>query len=441
MLIRFAVKNFLSFREEQSLSMVKGKESRLKSHVNEDKTAGLQTLRGAVIYGANASGKSNLIEAMRYAQLFIVANNKNNIDKAFRLSEINKVQPSSFNFEFKINNNAYSYGFESKGKNIISEWLYQINSKAKDTLIFKRSPKTGDKANIEFNFSHKLLKEISDKEKEDLKSLARFTPDDTLFMYDAKIRTIKLFLEPLKWFENSLMILRPNSSLALPVLAKKLEEDKKFYNYVSKLLKNSDTGIDHIKCVRDSKLLEEIPNETLEEIKAVEENEATFVFMAKRIMVTKKQNELIAHKFVTVHKSRENKEIEFELENESDGTNKLIDLSFAFFFEDVKDRVLVIDELDRSLHPAVTEMLHDIHYSNPHLDSQLIIATHEHYLLKQDCYRRDEIWFVEKNAYGESRLYSLSEYRKIRHDKDIEKDYLLGRFGAVPYIRRAYAKA
>ena len=123
MLIRFTVKNFASFSEEQTLSMVKSRASLLPSHINEDKSGEFQTLRGAVIYGANASGKSNLVDAIHFARNAILDDNKSNKDTSFKLSDETKGQPSSFNFEFKIEGEAFSYGFESQRRIINREWL------------------------------------------------------------------------------------------------------------------------------------------------------------------------------------------------------------------------------------------------------------------------------------------------------------------------------
>jgi len=436
MLIRFTVKNFKSFWDEQSLSMVKGRESRLPHHINADETGGFKTLRGAVLYGSNASGKSNLIEAIRYAQNFIVHNHKGNTDLQFRLDAEALKSPSSFDFEFKIDNKAFSYGFESKGKEVVREWLYEIDSSGQDRRIFERFPKTGDKADIKFG--ERIKKEIKltkdTKDWNDIEAIARTTPDDTLFLYDSKKRNLKFFLKQFKWFEKKLRILSPES------IEPFFTEDDAFIAFLTKVLKAADTGISEVRLQKEDDFSKiKIPPEIKERIRKDLKN-GGFVFIANsvglRLVIKKDDNNLCVNRLVTVHKTKSGDEIEFDLKDESDGTRRLIDVAPAFFSCNASDRVLIIDELDRSLHPIITEMLHGAHFDNlSRINSQLILATHEHYLLSQEFYRRDEIWFVEKDNFGISKLYSLSEYKE-RHDKDIEKAYLLGRYGAKPNVRR-----
>ncbi len=437
MLIRFTIKNYASFLEEQSLSMIKGREVKLPEHINDDETSGFKTLRGAVIYGSNASGKSNLIEAMGYAKNFIAHNIKSDKDQTFKLNDVQNKEPNNINFEFKINNKAYSYGFESQGKEVIREWLYEIFTTRQDKMLFERSPKTGEKADIKF--SPKIKKEIEREEFDDLMAAARTTPDDTLFLHDAKKRNIKLFLEPLKWFEEKLLILNPES---VEPFSKQRDE---FMKFLTKVLKAADVGIHRVELEKEENLLKFMPQKLADRIEeTLKDGDSAFVVSdsitdKKRLLVTKKQGKLCAYRLVTIHRTKEGKDIKFELDRESDGTRRLIDLAPAFFSKNVPDRVLIIDELDRSLHPKITEMLHDAHYNDPaRINGQMILATHEHYLLSQEFYRRDEIWFIEKDEFGISNLYSLSDY-KIRHDKDIEKDYLLGRYGATPYVRKINA--
>jgi len=442
MLIRFTVKNFSSFLEEQSLSMIKTTERRLPNHVCKDKTGGFQTLRGAVIYGSNAAGKSNLIKAMGYAREFIVSDEKMDRKQNFKLDTKSAQEPSSFNFEFKIDGKAYSYGFESLGSKVFGEWLYQIHHNKPDIMLFERKPKKDGQANITFN-KKALNKLIKNPEHawDDLYAIARTTPDDMLFLYDAKNRNITMFLSPLKWFKEKLLIVYPNTGLSS---AKELlSKDKEYFiNFITKLLKIADIGINGFKLKPIENTKATFPPEIIENLdKNLKENVVALLdFDYEKMIATKEAGEVCIYRLITVHKTKEGKEIEFELREESDGTRRLIDLAPAFFSKNVPDRVLVFDELDRSLHPMVTEMLHDAHYNDSSdKNGQMILATHEHYLLRQDLYRRDEIWFVAKDQYGISKIFSLSEFKE-RYDKDIEKNYLLGRYGATPCIGKLYAK-
>jgi len=153
------------------------------------------------------------------------------------------------------------------------------------------------------------------------------------------------------------------------------------------------------------------------------------------LLIKKIPKGLVAERIVTIHHDQEKKEVVFELNEESAGTRRLIDLAPVFFDPENDGRTIIIDEMDRSLHPTITRLLHKAHYEDlSNENNQLIIATHEHYLLSQDYFRRDEIWFVEKDRTGNSELFSLTEFDGVRFDKDIQKDYLIGRYGAVPNI-------
>lgn len=437
MLIRFTLKNFGSFLNEQTLSLLKGKETQLTDHLNEDTSGNLKTLRGAIIYGANASGKSNLLEAIKYARDKVVFNNNEESSFQFLLDETAASCPSSFDFEFKIDNKAYAYGFEVLGKNIIREWLYEISSKKSDKMLFERHPKTTDTADIKFGST---ISKMSGQAWQDLQAAARTTPDDTLFLHDAKRRNIKLFLTPLRWFESKLRVLSPDSVQPFS------EQRQDFLVFLEDLLKAADVGIQRVDLVRESDLSKfNLPTSMLKEMdERLQEGGTGFVAGTMpqnriRLLIQKEEGQLCAYRLVTVHRAKDGTEVRFELDRESDGTRRLIDIAPAFFSKDVPDSVLVADELDRSLHPLITEMLHNAHYSDKsRINGQLILATHEHYLLSQEFYRRDQIWFVEKDRQGISRLYSLTDYQ-VRHDKDIEKDYLLGRYGATPYIRNLNA--
>lgn len=439
MLIRFAVKNFASFCEEQTLSMERSPATLLSNHINEDTSGGFKTLRGAVVYGANASGKSNLIEAMNFAKNFILHDNKSNKDTSFRLSDETKDQPSSFDFEFKIDGEAFSYGFESKGRIVVKEWLYKIKHNSEfDTLIFERGDKKNGKADITFNQKINGAK-LTPNEVTALKTIAEGTPDNALFLSDSKKRNLTYFLKPLKWFEEKLLIIKNGRAPIHLGLEFMVINDNVFCDFLNKLLQSADTGVHKVELQDfDNKTNEMIPPKLLEDItENLKINESAFISNGgSRYLVTKEDEEIKTKRLVTFHKNKAGNDIRFELSEESDGTLRLIEFAPAFFDTKTKGVVLVIDELDRSLHPALTEMFHGAHFNNTdRKNAQLILATHEHYLLSQEFYRRDEIWFVEKNEYGESRLYSLNDY-SLRYDKNIRKDYLLGRYGATPHVRK-----
>ncbi|WP_179188640.1 AAA family ATPase [Kiloniella majae] len=416
----------------------------MSDHICEKEVNGYKLLRGAIIYGANAAGKSNLVHSMQTAREFIVHGIDIPKHKAFRLSRATEMQPSSFDFEFVIEENSYAYGFEVFNGIVVKEWLYEIQYRKEDKLIFSRE-------NDENSSITRLgvgMKRVS-KQKKTLKSLEDLmnsTPLEKLILTDLISRNVAsligqdaldFFVSINKWFLNKLEV-RKVGAKADPVdLERYLEtNDKEFKEGIERVLKRADTGISRIEFLQyEGELNAIIPSkELIDHIHSIEEGERIFVqFQRRRYLVTCRDGMPMVSRIMVVRKNTDGEDKLFELNEESDGTRRIIDLA-SILLKKNNDCVLVIDEMDRSLHPVITKLFHDMHY-NKGGNSQLIIASHEHYLLSQDYYRRDEIWFVEKSATGNTILYSLADYDiGVRFDKDIRKDYLLGRYGAIPKV-------
>ena len=440
MLIRFVIKNFLSFNEEVEFSMIAGLARKHPHHVIKDPAwNGINLLRSAVIYGANASGKSNLIKAMSFAQDLIVNGTKPRQlipITCHKLSQACAELPSKFEFEFKSQGQYYAYGFELDARKVHSEWLYRIN-KNTQRMIFERETKE-DKVAVEFG-------EIDFEDKDDrqfLQFVARGTRPNQLFLTESIDRNVKSFEGVFSWFTAVLKIIFPKSRfLRMPIGTGEGDERS---NFLLRYLQLFDTGISGLAWqpidVEETGLsgLAEILLKTasLTDLPVTSSVALHGPTGNKHYVLRKNEDQKVeAFKPMAKHRMVEcDQDVLLEIEDESDGTQRLMDLIPALFELFNHNRVFVIDELDRSLHSNLSyKILEHFLNNNPEQQSQFIVTTHESNLLNLSLLRRDEIWFVEKDTAGASSLYSLEEFAP-RYDKDIRKGYLLGRFGAIPVV-------
>jgi len=418
MLLEFTIGNFLSIKTKKTLSL---EATSIKEHLDTNvvKLDRFQLLRGAVIYGANAGGKSNLIKAMSTMRRIV----KQSFDASstdelgitpFLLSTETSNKPSFFEILFLIGTVRYRYGFEVDNTSVKSEWLFESKIKSEKPLFIRE----GD--GIDVSPSFKEAKDLEEK-----------TRDNALFLSVLDQFNGTTAKSIMKWFSNFITISGLSHERYKNVTFKMLEDE----NTKPQLLdfyKKLDLGFDEID-------LEKNPFDTKD--------------------ITKLFNEEIAKQFIsdiegkskidikTIHKkyNNENEVVGFEKfdmrRQESSGTNKVFNISGPVF-DVLKDGgVLIIDELDASLHPLMTLMITKLFNSSEFnkTNAQLIFATHDTNLFEYGHYRRDQIYFVEKDVYGASDLYSLVEYKedggkKIRKDRSFEKDYIQGRYGAIPFI-------
>lgn len=403
MLIRFSFKNFKSFKNENCLDM---EATSLKEHeYNIVKTENGDYLKIAAIYGANASGKTNVLQAFCYMKKKVLVSDDSRINN--NLSEENiftfmiNNEPISLEVEILVENNKiYKYGFEVLNNAIISEWLYEKRVN-KFYEIFDR---TNNNIEVKDN-KNKLL------------GLAK-VDEETLFLnVFAKIdKNNEDFNNVYNWFidANYLDLGDPNFENALNNrISLKIIEDKKYKEELLKFIKTFDATIDSINIS---------PNE-LEELKNT--------------------NGVVKPELV--HNGEDGNKKALPLVLESNGTMKMFHL-FDFLMDTLRDgRVLFVDDLDAKLHPLLTRYIINLfHNSEKNIgNGQLIYSTHDIVNLNKETFRRDEIWFVEKDKNGVSELYSLSDYiiedengnaKKVRNDATYNKDYLTGRYGAIPVL-------
>ena len=437
MLIRFNVENFLSFNERSEFSLIANKERRLSSHYYKGK--GINILKSGVIYGANASGKSNFVKAIDFSRRIVVngIDKLNPVDCHFRLKEGNSLTPTIFQYEIRSGGKYYSYGFALKLKDnqIIEEWLYEIGQ-GKDKKVFDRFLNDADKHEIDIAIplSPKAKKRF-DVYREDF-----VNSDNLLFLSEMNRKSIEDFTEAVDfknvydWFDKRLTVVFPKSKYSgLNFIGDDNEMSETFNSFLNVF----QTGIHNVTSEEIDLDSFDVPKQIKEELTKNIEKAKSIIFEINGITYSLRKNEQNEYKIKKIgleHLDNQGKPIVFDFEDESDGTQRLFDFIPALHELTKTDSVFIIDELDRSLHSKLTYGIFEIFLElTKQNESQLIVTTHESLLLDLELLRRDEIWFVEKIK-NQSKLFSLDAF-KVRNDKIVRKDYLLGRYGAIPIFK------
>ena len=445
MLIRFSVENFLSFKDRVVFSMIPGSGT-LKPNHKSEKVKGISALKASIILGANASGKSNLIKAIDFGRELILVGTKSeqliNFQN-FRLDIAALSSNSRIEYEITHNGKNYAYGFVFNSKEIVEEWLYELKNKS-ESKIFERNTLKKDS----FDLAPLLAKNKKEEHQQFLKFIAKGTPNNQLFLTEIRTRKVKDnvtditdILNVIDWFQNSLKVIFPDDKYNEGIKSE-LVDNSKLQKTFEELLNYFDTGINGICLEKVEFESIDIPSKLTDLIKhdllSRDSEKGKSLMVSNRnttYFISKKGDEVLVHKFMTKHdvKGKEKQEL-FDTNDESDGTNRIIDFIPLIMDLLQGNKVFIIDEMERSLHPNLIYDLFDLFLEkSEHINSQLITASHESSLLTQKLFRKDEIWFAVKDKDGSSHLHSLEEYN-IRFDKEIRKDYLLGRYKAVPRI-------
>jgi uncharacterized protein len=442
MLLQVTIENFLSFRDATTFSML-GANSDLShaDHLAVDVAGkGKSLLPVAAIYGANAAGKSNLIKAIAFAKNLITEGTRNRQTiqiPTFKLGDYSK-KPSKFEFVFTYQKSQYSYGFTLNSSQILEEWLYGIPADKKKEICYFERVTSGNKVTI-LDYGA-ILRGKSNKDKQFLDFIAQGTRPNQLFLTEAIERNVSSLIPVYEWFSEVLTIISAESqSVGLEI---GIQTSKEFTDFLSKFLKYSGTGIDSVGIKEidfdfDSYFSEMSAGEREEIKQDLTDNSLVIVYNNGDYLLLKKEDDRIRLvQLKTNHQNEDGELIGFSLDEESEGTQRLIHLIPALFLlKEKNEKVIFIDELDRRLHPLLSQRFLEFFLQEfPEEDrNQLIFTTHDTNLLNLDMLRRDEIWFVEKDLQGSSSLYSLAEF-KIRPDLKVDKGYLNGRFGAIPFF-------
>lgn len=418
MLLEFSVSNYLSLKTKTTLNLLA---TPIKEHIDTNifSTGRYELLKGAVIYGANASGKSNFIKAMSTMRRLVLQSfEQSSADELdivpFLLNTETEGKPSFFEAVFLIDNVQYRYGFEVDNSKVHAEWLFEAQKKAEKPLFMREEEGI----------------EVMGKTFPEGKDLEGRTRDNALFLAVVDQFNGSIAKKIMKWFNNFITISGLSHEGYKGVTFGMLE-NKKTQNALLDFYKKLDLGFDDITIYKKPFNVKELPSDMPE-------------ILVKQLLTDFEGALKIDIK--TVHTKYDAKdkivgEVEFDMRSqESSGTNKLFNISGPVFDVLNVGGTLIVDELDASLHPLLTLAITKLFNSqafNPN-NAQLIFATHDTNLLNYGNYRRDQIYFVEKNKYGSSEMYSLVEYKeegkKIRKDRSFEKDYIEGRYGAIPYI-------
>jgi len=412
MLLEFSVNNFKSIKDTATLSM----NVATRDKGNNTSIRDYKILLSSVLYGANATGKSNFLKSLSFMAGIVLNQNKvtQSTDKLkyfpYTLSSETENASSSFEAVFFINEIKYRYGFELDNEKVYSEWLFQ-DTKGREAKLFYRD--------IDENIFY--INKTRFKEGVNLKTL-----DNHLFIWKCDQEGGEISSSILSWF-NNLNIIDGSDKDAYVNFTLQQLDNKKFKNDIVSLLKIADFGIENIdkeefpvnhKILDDFDFPDNIKEKMLsdsEKVKAVQ-----IKTQHKKFGASLKDYDLV----------------DFDLSVESMGTKQFFFISAPILDTLQKGKVLLIDEFGSSLHPMLTRHLVKI-FNNKKINkknAQLIFATHDTNMLDKSLLRRDQIWFTEKDYYGTTHLYSLAEYKNIRSSENFEKNYLQGKYGAIPFL-------
>lgn len=454
MFIRFNVRNFLSFDKNENgsteeFSMIAGKVRNKKEHIGND--GNLRLLKFAAVFGANASGKSNLVKAIGFMRDTVIDSLPDGYTEKYCKTNVgNKEKSSYFEVEIKIKEKYYAYGFEvilSRGS-FLSEWLIELTSDNKEKIIFIRDIQEGkyelgDLWKLK-GLYEKINNYIEDIQEDSSVLFLSIMNHNKRALYEKYNRAL-ILQEVYVWMETSLDINYPDE----PISSYSYMADTENVEEVCNMIAAFGTGISGFKMVNVSpekvffhlpkevreKLLQDLEKLSVEAKRNSEKYTEGFIMRSKRdfFILRLKDDEIICQ---TIQFSHNKKDTLYEIQEESDGTVRILDLLEILLSDEGK--TYVIDELDRCLHPSLTYKFVDIYLQMAAKKNiQLIVTTHESRLLDFDLLRRDEIWFVNKRKSGESDIYSLEEYN-ARFDQKIDKAYLEGRYGGVPVFSTVF---
>lgn len=434
MLIRFSVENYRSFHERQVFSMAAGKHTRHKEQVVVVK--GRRLLKAGIVFGANAAGKSNLIKAVNFGKNVAFRGIKGSVtmNRHFRIDPMAINRPGVFQYDFVSHGHIYSYGFAvSYTQNIfLSEWLYLCDG-GKEVCIFDRAE--GKSISTDLHFSNAEYGQRFHIYADDVMESKSFLAE----ICSHKLRDIDEFypfFDTFDWLASLIIIFPQTRVRDLGQLFKNDENDS-----LGKLLNYFDTGIEEVitevKTIEEALafLPEDFKNRVIHDVQEgfdEENKKATttvdVTISGKRFSFTKKDGAIVGSQLTMDHGNPTDL---FELDDESDGTRRLFDL-IPLYQKGKGNYVFLVDELDRSFHTKLTiEFLQKFFEKTEGMKSQMIVTLHDSNVMNLNIFRQDEIWFVERKEDHSSEIYSLNKFKE-RFDHSVAKDYLLGRYGAIP---------
>jgi AAA15 family ATPase/GTPase len=417
------VRNFRTFKEKATLNLNASnydKDTRESENIIVNSKFNLRTLKGAVIYGANASGKSKFIEALLFMRNFTISSSKESqkgdkiLVEPFRLSLETENEPSEFEVLFTSNNEIYRYGFEVNKNEVVSEWLYH-KPNTKEVELFYRDLQDFEIHGRKFQKGATLVKE-------------KLIRNNALLLSVAAQFNEENASNVLAWFQKLNFISGLNEHTFKNTSISKVKESSE-KSKILELLKMADLGIQDIK-YRD--IVFEFPNE-LEKKQFLEYRDTIKDFDSEAF-----SDISTSHKKFDEDKKKIG-EVEFSMKvDESAGTQRFFYLTGPILDALEKGEIIFADEFDTKIHPNLVCKIVSLFNSkelNPN-NAQLIFNTHDTNLLSSGLFRRDQVWFTEKDKFGEARLYSLADFKsdEVRKTEAFEENYIRGKYGAVPFL-------
>lgn len=419
MLLQFSVNNYKSIKDTITFSMATSS----KDEGNSFNIGKYELLKSAIIYGANASGKSNFLKAMAFMGKIVL--NKNKVIQStdtlehfpFKLNTDTQNSSSTFEIVCFINNIKYRYGFEMDDTTVYAEWLY-ADEKGKESKLFYRDAEEDDYINPnKFKEGYKSF---------DKKELKINVPKNQLFIWKCDQNDGEVSKSILGWF-NRFNLIDGMEHDGYIGFAMEQMENEDFKNEIVNLVKTADIGIEDIILEK-----EKVPSEFFEEMSIPSD-------LKEKILEGGGLQRILLNTYHKQYDENDNEvgKIIFELdEEESKGTRKFFKMSAPILNTLREGKVLIIDELDASLHPMLTRHLIKLFHNEKinTKNAQLIFATHDTNMLTPIMFRRDQIWLTEKDKFGATDIYSLAQLKDVIKNENFEKQYIQGKYGAIPYL-------
>lgn len=414
MIVEFRVRNYRSIKEEQVLSLVAQKDKvYADTHIIKTGIESIPELvQSAVLYGPNASGKTNLLRALRYMQAVVAqsatimqAGETFNV-QPFKLDSKTEQEASEFELTFIHDTTRYQYGFKLTAERIHEEWLL-VYKKSKPQEWFTRhydSSKNKDK--------YKLGSHLTGQRKLWQES----TRANALFLSTAVKLNSEQLLPIFSCIANDIIIFTSDQS-PNPGITTQMLQDNELNRTITSFLLSADINISKISILKKKEPTHSVQLDIL---------------TGQTKNFQKQEAEIISPLF---HHKNEDKEVVFEFADESHGTRRLFSYAGPILKILEQGQTLIIDELDSSLHPLLVKHLINM-FHDPKINTkgaQLIFSTHNTSLLDQSIFRRDQVWFVEKKRDGASTLYPLTDFSP-RKNEALESGYLMGRYGSIPLL-------
>ena len=432
MILRVTVRNILSFKDDVSISFVAGKSDLHPKHVfRAEKRDDISVLKSGIIYGANASGKSNIIKSVSIIQEIALGGFPRYRIEPFKLSEEN-LGLSKIEVEFKVDSKFYAYGLEFSLQGISEEWLYEINSRTEKRIFTRKAVEDGSQYEFGTITGGAAQSQF-------VKFLSHGTPADKSFLSEYVQRNgsgLDAIKTAYGWFANRLQIIFPDTRYR--GLSYQVGSDGESREATKSLLEFFNTGIYDIRRYPIKMEEAEIPAQMLKDLIAKGRPGNTYVISTPQNTIlyyleVQADGQYQLSKQKAVHHDNRRNEVVFEMNEESDGSIRLLDFIPMLIDLRTNPRVYLVDEIDRSMHPMLSQKILECYNSTLEAgrDTQLIFTTHESNMLNLDIIRTDEVWFVEKDNDGASHMTSLAEYKPR---EDVRKGYLQGRYGAIPFF-------